>query len=37
MTWEQRADAGVPAEKFQEVLKTKLGNTKHSDSAVAGS
>jgi hypothetical protein len=25
MTWEQRAAAGVPAEKFQEALKTKLG------------
>jgi len=37
MTWEQRADAGVPAEKFQDVLKTKLGNIKHSDSAVANS
>lgn len=36
MTWEQRAAAGVPAEKFQEALKTKLGNIKHSDSAVAG-
>ena len=37
MTWEQRAAAGVPAEKFQEVLKAKLGNIKHSDSAVTGS
>jgi hypothetical protein len=33
MTWEQRAAAGVPAEKFQEALKTKLG--KQSASAVA--
>lgn len=37
MTWEQRAAAGVPAEKFQEALKAKLGNIKHSDGAVAGS
>jgi hypothetical protein len=37
MTWEQRASAGVPAEKFQETLKAKLGNTKKLDSAVANS
>jgi hypothetical protein len=37
MTWEQRAAAGVPAEKFQEALKAKLGNTKKLDSAVANS
>ena len=37
MTWEQRAAKGVPAEKFQEALKAKLGNTKKLDSAVAGS
>jgi hypothetical protein len=37
MTWEQRAEAGVPAEKFQEALKAKLGNVKKSDSAVARS
>jgi hypothetical protein len=35
ITWEQRAAAGVPAEKFQEALKAKLG--KLPDSAVAGS
>jgi hypothetical protein len=35
MTWEQRAAAGVPADKFQDVLKAKLG--KQSDSAVAHS
>ena len=37
MTWEQRAAAGVPAEKFQEALRAKLGNIKHSDGAVASS
>ena len=37
MTWEQRASAGVPAEKFQETLRAKLGNTKKLDSAVANS
>jgi hypothetical protein len=37
VTWEQRAAAGVPAEKFQEALKAKLGNSKKSDSAVAAS
>ena len=37
MTWEQRAAAGVPAEKFQETLKAKLGNAKKTDSAVARS
>jgi hypothetical protein len=28
MTWEQRAAAGVPSEKFQEALKAKLENIK---------
>ena len=28
MTWEQRAAAGVPPEKFQEALKAKLENIK---------
>ena len=28
MTWEQRAAAGVPAEKFQQALKAKLANGK---------
>jgi len=37
MTWEQRAAAGVSAEKFQEALKEKLANLKHSDTAVAAS
>ena len=27
MNWEQRAAAGVPAEKFQEMLKAKLANS----------
>ena len=37
MTWEQRAAAGVDAKHFQEALKAKLGNSKKSDSVVAGS
>ena len=37
MTWQERAAAGVPADRFQEALKAKLGNTKKLDSAVARS
>jgi hypothetical protein len=35
MTWEQRATAGVPAEKFQEALKAELANGNKLGGAVA--